>query len=352
MTIGERRVIAQIREKQQARTEYQAAKTAGKSAALLEQHRPNVFKMNVANILPGDEIAVELRYTELIVPTDGMYELVFPTVVGPRYTTKTEEDTTAPYRWQQNPYLRQGEPPTSDLRLLASVASGIPLKEVASPSHRVQGRFADARHATIELDERLAGNRDFILQYRLGGDAVESGVLLFEDGEQKYFVAMIEPPKRVTAAQVPARDYVFVLDVSGSMNGFPLDVAKTLMRNLLGSLRPDDTFNVLLFAGASSVYSNAPVAATPANIAQAIHFVDRQEGGGATELLPALERALALPGGAEVSRSIVVVTDGYVDVEAEHFRSDPPEPRKSQPLYLRHRLERQSPSDRGDGACG
>ena len=114
MTIGERRVVAQIREKQQARTEYQAAKTAGKSAALLEQHRPNVFKMNVANILPGDEIAVELRYTELIVPTDGMYELVFPTVVGPRYTTKTEGDATAPDRWQQNPYLRQGEPPTSD----------------------------------------------------------------------------------------------------------------------------------------------------------------------------------------------------------------------------------------------
>ena len=144
-------------------------------------------------------------------------------------------------------------------------------------------------------------------------------MLLFEDGEQKYFVAMIEPPKRVTAAQVPARDYVFVLDVSGSMNGFPLDVAKTLMRNLLGSLRPDDTFNVLLFAGASSAYSNAPVGATEVNIAQAIHFVDRQEGGGATELLPALERALALPGGAEVSRSIVVVTDGYVDVEAETF---------------------------------
>ena len=69
MTIGERKVVAQIREKDQARAEYQAAKSAGKSAALLEQQRPNVFKMNVANILPGDEIVVELRYTELIVPT-------------------------------------------------------------------------------------------------------------------------------------------------------------------------------------------------------------------------------------------------------------------------------------------
>src|SRR6185312_11989825 len=78
MTIGERRVVAKIREKQKARADYQAAKRQGKSAALLEQHRPNVFKMNVANILPGDDIAVELQYTELILPTDSIYEFVFP----------------------------------------------------------------------------------------------------------------------------------------------------------------------------------------------------------------------------------------------------------------------------------
>jgi len=130
---------------------------------------------------------------------------------------------------------------------------------------------------------------------------------------------MIEPPRRVTPAHVPRRDYIFILDVSGSMNGFPLAVAKTLMHNLVGSLRPDDTFNVLLFAGASSVFSNAPVAASRENIVQAMGFVDAQEGGGGTELLPALERALALPGAEDVSRSIVVVTDGYVDVETETF---------------------------------
>jgi Ca-activated chloride channel family protein len=319
MTIGERRVVAQIREKRQAQTEYQAARSAGKSAALLEQHRPNVFKMNVANILPGDEIAVELRYTELIVPTDGLYELVFPTVVGPRYTTKSEAETPPSDRWQQNPYLHAGQAQTSELRLTAAIASGIALKEVASPSHRVQGRFVDANHATIELDERQSGNRDFIVQYRLAGEAVESGVLLYEEGAEKYFVAMIEPPKRVTPAHVPRRDYVFILDVSGSMNGFPLDVAKTLIRNLVTSLRPDDTFNVLLFAGASSAFSNTPVPASRDNVARAMAFVDAQEGGGGTELLPALRRALALPAAEDASRSIVVVTDGYVDVETETF---------------------------------
>ncbi|HPK32718.1 MAG TPA: VIT domain-containing protein, partial [Ottowia sp.] len=83
--VGNRRVVAQIREKQAARIEYDAARREGKTAALLEQHRPNVFQMQVANILPGDEVDVELRYNELLVPTDGQYQFVFPTVVGPRY---------------------------------------------------------------------------------------------------------------------------------------------------------------------------------------------------------------------------------------------------------------------------
>jgi len=95
MTIGERRVVAQIREKKQARIEYDAAKSAGKSAALLEQHRPNVFKMSVANIMPGDVVDVELEYTELVVPTNSIYEFVYPTVVGPRYVSKAEHTNPA-----------------------------------------------------------------------------------------------------------------------------------------------------------------------------------------------------------------------------------------------------------------
>ncbi len=86
MTIGERVIEAEIEERQKARAIYDAAKAAGQSASLLEQQRPNVFQMNVANIMPGDVINVELDYTELLVPEDGTYEFVYPTVVGPRYS--------------------------------------------------------------------------------------------------------------------------------------------------------------------------------------------------------------------------------------------------------------------------
>jgi Ca-activated chloride channel homolog len=321
MTIGERRVVAQIREKQQARAEYQAAKSAGKSAALLEQHRPNVFKMSVANILPGDDIAVELRYTELIVPTDSIYELVFPTVVGPRYTTDRQAGTSPLDRWQRNPYLHEGEQPPGGFHLEATINSGIALKEVGSPSHNVQVRYDSAQQARVDLPPEggNTANRDFILRYRLAGASIESGILLFEGARENYFLAMIEPPQRVTAAQITARDYVFIVDVSGSMHGFPLDVAKELMRNLLTGLRPTDTFNVMLFSGSSLVLAEAPLPATEENVRRGVAFIDSQSGSGSTELLPALRRALALPGGDDRARSIVVATDGYVTVETEAF---------------------------------
>jgi Ca-activated chloride channel homolog len=323
MTIGERRVEAKIREKQQARAEYDAAKAAGQSAALLEQQRPNVFKMNVANIMPGDVVEVELRYTELIVPTNSVYEFVYPTVVGPRYVSKAEANAPRASldNWQSNPYLHSGEEPSGEFTLHAAINSGIPIKDTASSSHHVRVAYRDAHRADVELlkESGNGANRDFILRYQLAGGGIESGLMLYEDGDEKYFLAMIEPPRRVAPAQITARDYVFIIDVSGSMHGFPLEVTKQLMRNLLTNLRPTDTFNVLLFSGDSAVLAPQPLAATPENLKRAIDLINNQQGGGGTELLPALQRALALPGSENRARSIVVVTDGYVSVETEAF---------------------------------
>jgi Ca-activated chloride channel family protein len=166
-------------------------------------------------------------------------------------------------------------------------------------------------------------NRDFILRYRLTGDALAGGLMIDEWNGEKFFLLTVQPPARVTPALVPPRDYVFVMDVSGSMWGFPLDVSTRLLEELLVSLREADTFNVQLFSGSSRMLFDGPVAATPENIAAALALFEagRNYGdyGGATELLPALERALALPARPGVSRSIVVVTDGYVDVEAEAY---------------------------------
>ena len=321
--LGDRLLTARIKEKQQARIEYEAAKKEGKTSALLEQHRPNVFEMNVANILPGDDVAVELRYTELLTPHDAQYGFVFPTVVGPRYNS--------PARAEGNgaaiggAYLKSGEPSQTAFTLRVTLDTPVAVKEIASPSHEVMVDGAGTWHAVVSLKptEVPANNRDFILNYRLAGDRIESGLMLFrgpDDGGENFFLAMIEPPKAIATKQINPRDYIFVVDISGSMHGYPLDTAKVLLRNLIGGLRASDTFNVMLFSGSNRMLSPTSVPATRANIEQAIKTIDAMGGSGSTEIVPALKRVAALPKADDVSRSVIFVTDGYVSVEAEVFQ--------------------------------
>ena len=166
MTIGERTITAKIREREEARHEYNQAKQAGKSASLLEQHRPNVFQMNVANILPSDVIKVELKYTELLIPTDKVYEFVYPTVVGPRYVDQPSDETGSAETWTSNPYLHQGEPPTYRFNMSVHIAAGLPIKDIVCTSHKTRIDYKGSSLATINLDpaENNGGNRDFVLK--------------------------------------------------------------------------------------------------------------------------------------------------------------------------------------------
>ncbi|MGZ5196294.1 MAG: VIT and vWA domain-containing protein, partial [Ramlibacter sp.] len=317
--LADRLIVAKVREKNQARIEYDAAKKEGKTAALLEQHLPNVFQMNVANIMPGDDVKVELRYTELLVPQSGTYQFVFPTVVGPRYNSPQSSQATA--KWVGQPYLPAGEAGGASFDIQVAIASPIALKEIHSSTHAIEVTQPKDERAEVNLrhDGQPQNNRDFILDYRLAGDRVESGVMLFKGSDENFFLAMVEPPKQVPASVISPREYIFVLDISGSMHGFPLETGKAMLRELIGGLRPSDTFNVLLFSGSNRFLAPHSVPATPANIEQAINTINRMGGSGSTELIPALRRVYAEPKAADVARTVVVVTDGYVTVEREAF---------------------------------
>ena len=319
MKIGNRRITARIAERKQARADYEQARSEGKRASLLEEERPNVFQMNVANIMPGDTIDVALRYTELLVPEAGNYEFVYPTVVGPRYTNGKSNNNDG---FTAMLYQHSGLEPTYRFHLSAHLAAGMPIRDMYSPSHRISVSNNGAAGSDVLLDasETGGGNRDFILRYSLKQEQVEASILLYDDGKEKFFLCMAQPPRQPKASDIPAREYIFVVDVSGSMNGFPLDISKKLMGDLIGSLRPDDRFNVILFAGTSNLLAENSLKANRDNVEKAKQFIDKQEGSGGTELLPALDRALKLPrNDADLSRSIVVVTDGYIDVEAEAY---------------------------------
>ncbi len=322
MKIGNRLIDAEIKEKGEARQIYDDAKEDGKVASLLVQHRPNVFQMNVANIMPGDIVQVTVKYTENLVPEDGVYNFAFPTVVGPRFTGEVaKKDLKGKDEWMSSPYTKEGKLPSYDFDIKVNLNTGLPLGEVSVNTHKVDIIKNSPASAMINLskDDKKRGNKDFILKYSLQGRKIESGLLLYPGKDENYFLLMVEPPKQVDLKMVPPREYVFIVDVSGSMNGFPLDVSKALVKDILNGLRKKDYFNIIFFAGGSKTLAEKPLKATKTNIKKAIDMLNAQRGGGGTRITAAIQKAIALKKKKGMSRIVVIATDGYVGVEKKTF---------------------------------
>lgn len=321
MRIGDRRITAKIEEKKKARADYEKAKQESKRASLLEQSRPNVFTMNVSNIMPGDTIEVELRYTELLVPEKGVYSFVYPTVVGPRYSSP-RHDGGPDDGFVSTPYTHEGMAPAYTFGYELTIHGAMPLQDVTCTSHKMTLTTPDLRTVTLRLDpsEKQGGNRDVIVNYSLQGNQIESGVLLYEGKDENFFLAMVQPPKRIEKENLPPREYIFIVDVSGSMWGFPMEITKKLMRNLIVNLNPQDKFNVVLFSSNLKVFNPTSVDANEKNVKRAIDFIAGGNSWSGTEVLDALKKAYAIPlPDADMSRTFVIATDGYVDVEKQCF---------------------------------
>lgn len=216
MEIGDHVVTAKIKEKEEGKEEFEQAKSEGKSSSLLEQERPNVFTMNVANIMPGDTVRLELHYTELIVSTEGTYQFVFPTVVGPRYKSVSGDTDAGGEPWVETPYLKEGDTPPGSYNICVRLAAGVPITDLTSGSHKVDIAWEEklAAQVTLSGEEEFAGNRDFILDYKLTGQDISSGLMLGTGDKEKFFMLMVQPPVRVKTEDIPPREYIFVLDVS------------------------------------------------------------------------------------------------------------------------------------------
>lgn len=326
MQIGDQLITAQIQEKEIAKETYEEAKSEGKNASLLEQKRSNVFQMNVANIMPGDTVQIELHYTELISAAEGSYQFVFPTVVGPRYVSTSdtaEEEPGEMDPWAAVPYLEEGREPSGSYQITVNLSAGVPITSLTSKSHAIQIDWENEAAAQVTLSdtEDYAGNRDYILDYKLTGEEVDCGLMLHTAEDENFFMLMVQPPERIVPEEIPPREYIFILDVSGSMYGYPLETAKDVIQDLVSNLRETDIFNLILFSDQTMKMSPKSAPATKENINRAIHFIEDQEGGGGTELLPAFRSALKLPRTEQFARTIITITDGYIYDETSIFEA-------------------------------
>ncbi len=308
MILNDETIVAEIKRKAEAETIFENADSTGLTASLLEQEKPNVFQMSLANIQPGDDLSIRMVYTELLIPTNGVYQFVFPSIVGPRFTTGGE------------PWVNQA---AIDAIPLSATALNINLKinggmtvNAACTSHSTTFDY-DGNSAETILNTN-PGN-DFIVNYTLDHNDIETGLLLYEGEEENFFLSMIQPAMPDVAFDSPQREYVFIMDVSGSMSGTPIETSKTLITNLLNDLNLEDKFNILFFAGGAATLSPNSLPVTGENIDMAIDMIEGINAGGSTMLLPAMQQALDMEGTEGYSRTFVILTDGYVTVEKEAY---------------------------------
>ncbi|HET6583560.1 MAG TPA: VIT domain-containing protein, partial [Nannocystaceae bacterium] len=334
MVIGERVIESEVRKRDEARKAYMEAREDGYTAALLEQERPDVFTQSVANIHAGAVIDVEIHYLQTLSFDAGTFELVFPMVVGPRYMpgrklggppsgTGTHADTDRVPDASRisppviGPDMRAGD----DIAITVDIDAGGPIAEYTAPTHGIDAHD-DGGRLHVELaraDERP--NRDFLLRWRPAPKEVRSTLFVGPPGRSGvgHFELLVVPPAIDVDARVGRREFVFVLDVSGSMMGGPLALEKTLMRKALANLRPVDTFDVVTFESGTRRLFARPQPANAARIDEALRFVDGLHAGGGTEMLAGAQLALGDDVARGRTRYVVFLTDGFIGNEPEIF---------------------------------
>lgn len=321
--IGERIIKGDIKKREEAQAIYEEAKQQGRTAGLLEQERDNIFTQSLANIKPGEQIDVTIRYTDSLKFEGGNYEFVFPMVVAPRFIPGTAIDDSGDT--DVVPDASQITPPTispetrsgHDIGVTVEIDAGIPISNVRSTSHQLQIEH-DGQIVRVKLGkEDTIPNKDLILRYQVSGDNTEATVLTQSDEKGGHFALYLIPALDYQTDEIVAKDVVFLMDTSGSQQGDPLQKCQELMRRFINGLNPNDTFSIIDFSNTTQQLSAAPLPNTQKNRSLAIKYINRLTADGGTNLLPGIQAVLKFPASAGRLRSIVLLTDGYIGNDNE-----------------------------------
>jgi len=321
--IGNLVIKGNIRKRTEAKEIYAQAKQEGKTAGLLEQERDNIFTQSLANIQPGEQIDVTIRYTNSLKFLGGNYEFVFPMVVGPRYIPGTIIDSSGDTDEVPDasritspiipPEVRSGH----EINVNVEINAGLPILNITSPSHKLQiGQTGEIIQVSLAIADTVP-NKDFILRYQVATQETQATILTQADSRGGHFAIYLIPALTYQPREIVPKDVVFLIDTSASQSGAPIQQCQELMRRFIQGLNPDDTFTIIDFSSTTRQLSSTPLANTPENRDRAIKYINKLQANGGTELLNGIRAVLDFPVISSRLRSVVLLTDGYIGNEKQ-----------------------------------
>jgi Ca-activated chloride channel family protein len=314
LRIGARVIEGEIRERAQARAEYQAAAAAGQRTGLVEQHQANLFRTAVANVAPGEEISVEVGFWQRVEFRDGRFNLAFPLTVVPRYALGATATDPAP-----SVATARGAGTHAGASIAVALEPGLPVQAIESSTHAIDVQRAGSGYEIVVVDTRIPADRDFVLHWRPQPGARPDAALFVEHAADGDYAMLMMLAAEQPAERLP-RELILVVDTSGSMYGGAIEQAKAALDAALARLAPSDRFNVIQFNSITEALLEQPVAATPDAVKLAREWVATLAADGGTEMHPALERAFAGAAPAGYVRQVVFATDGAVTGEEALYR--------------------------------
>lgn len=360
MRAGDRVIEGQIREKEQARQEFQKAAAEGKRATLVEQQRPNLFTSRVANLGPLEELEVEIEYQQTLDLEEGRVGLRFPLTLTPRYMPGIE--TSLALLTRGKPALDQDPDPIFEgddetgtgenveacaddrgdellqppflppnvrrnpVSIEVNLNAGFEVDSLASDTHPIAVEaLTDHTFRARLRDELVPADRDFEISWKPAPGVLPQSSIVTEQGpDATYALVTLFPPTGSAARTVRIpREVTFVIDTSGSMEGVSMKQARRALELAIQRLDAEDWFNLIQFNSVTSTLFPSPVPATPANRSRALRYAASLSAEGGTEMLPALLAALAPPVDAAEERhglkQVLFLTDGAVSNEEQLF---------------------------------
>lgn len=318
--IGDRRITGEVDRIEAARERFETALLEGRSAALVEQARSNLFTQEIGNIPPGAEVVAEISIDQPLAWLDeGAWEWRFPTVVAPRYLGAEGRVDDA----------GRVTVDVAEIGVAAGASVALTVRDAlpdgataTSPSHRLTVATAAGGVHVRLAGEPVALDRDVVVRWPA---ARPSPGLILDTGRpaagrphagSAYGLLTVVPPAPESGAPALPRDLILLIDTSGSMTGGPLAQARAVARALVESLTEADQLELIHFSSQPHRWRRHPARATAALRQDAVRWIDTLAAEGSTEMRQALTEALR-PLRDDAQRQVVLITDGLIGFESE-----------------------------------